>query len=153
MEFLILDTGDADRLAVKLTESAEAATSFAEPFLEIELDMYRIEKAIFSSGGRRGGGSWKKLADSTAKRKGDVKILRDTDALYNSLTEPDAPYQILDITPHMLVFGTERPYSVVHQMGSTAAGVPRRPFIKFLPTDIDRWSRLLLSHVMKGFRA
>lgn len=153
MEFVILDTGDAARFAGKLEHSALDAEDFAVPLAKIQSDIFRIERTIFKSGGRRGGGSWKKLEDSTIKRKGSIAILRDTDALYHSLTEPGAQFQILDITPHTLVFGTERPYAIVHQEGSVAAGVPKRPFIRFLPTDVDRWSRILLNHVVKAFRA
>lgn len=150
MQFIILDTGDAERFAHKLDHSALNAENFEVPLAEIQADIFRIEKIIFSSGGRRGGGSWKQLAESTMKRKVSTRILRDTDALYSSVTEPGAEFQILKITPHHLVFGTERPYAYVHQYGSSTT--PRRPFIRFLPTDVDRWARILLNHVMRGFR-
>lgn len=152
MEFIILDTGDADRFAHKLDLSANAGADFAVPLAEIEADIFRIEKNIFSSGGRYGGGSWKKLSPETIRRKqGRTTILRDTDALYNSVTEPGAQFQILEVTPHTLVFGTDRPWAAVHQYGSPY--VRARPFIRFLPSDVDRWSRMLLNHVVGRFRA
>lgn len=152
MQFAILDFGSAEALAGKLTLSAEEAVHTLEPMLEIEADMFRIERSVFSSGGRRGGGSWKKLSDSTVKRKGgDSRILQDTDALYDSVTRKGAEFQILETTNTGILFGTDRPWAYVQQSGSVAAGVPARPFLRFLPTDIDRWTELLLYHVAKPF--
>lgn len=149
MEFHIFDFGTPEKLAIKLDASAEAAVNTLAPMHEIELDMFRIEEIVFSSGGRRGGGSWKKLSDSTIKKKGDTKILRDTDALFHSVTRPGAEFQILDVTNGGILFGTDRPWAMLQQTGN--AHVPARPFLRFLPSDIDRWCKLLLAHVVKPF--
>jgi phage gpG-like protein len=144
------DFGTTDRVARVLTELGDRAYTLVEPMAEITADMFRIERTIFSSGGRRGGGSWKSLAESTVKRrKGDARILRDTDTLYNSLTEGGAPFQILDINNGGILFGTDRTWAEVHQYGSISAGVPARPFLRFLPNDIDRWTGMIVRHLMR----
>ena len=150
MEFVILDTGDAARFAGKLDESAINAENFEAPIKLIKADILKIERAVFSSGGRRGGGSWKGLADSTIKKKGSVQILRETDALYDSMTQPGAAWQILEVTPTTMVFGTNRPWAAVHQYGNSHT--PARPFLRILPIDVNRWARMLLTHLTEMFR-
>lgn len=142
------DFGTTERVAANLEIMGRRALNMEEPLAEIITDMMLVEKKIFSSGGRRGGGSWARLKDDTVKRKGgNIQILRSTDDLYRSLTEPNAQYQVLSITPRGIEFGTERPWAFVHQYGNSR--VPRRTFIKFLPSDITRWTRMLNAHLTK----
>lgn len=147
----LTDGGTTYKVAEVLDQGGVAAVELEAPLSEIVVDMYRVEKAIFSSQGRRGGGSWKQLKPEVAKRKGSTKILRDTDALYDSLTRADAPYQILDVGISSITFGTDRPAAGVHQSGSPKAGIPARPFIKFLPTDVSKWTTILTKHLMRPF--
>lgn len=152
MEFVILDVNESvARMVDKFEMAAEQAKNTAPVMAEISADLFRIEKAIFSSGGRRGGGSWKRLKEDTIKRKGSEQILRSTDALYRSVTEPGAQFQILEVTNTQVIFGTERPWAEVHQFGSANKSRPARPFIKFMPSDITRWDRMLLAHLMEPF--
>lgn len=163
LEFHILDPTDSvDKVVAKLEDSAELAINTLFPMEEIVTDMFRVEETIFSSGGRRGGGSWKKLKDDTVKRKGSVDILRGTgnskygdgpgDKLFESLTVRGAEFQILDVSRTGIIFGTERPFAAVHQQGSSSRNIPRRPFIKFTPFDIGRWNKILLNHIVKPFK-
>lgn len=153
MAFTILlsDNGSAEQLARKLELSGLHALDNRTPLTEISANIFEIESAVFSSGGRRGGGSWKQLKPETIKRKGKDEILVDYSALKDSLTVPGAPFQILEIGNESLVFGTNRPYAFVHQHGSVKARVPARPFIRFLPTDITRWTRIIAAHLMSPF--
>jgi phage gpG-like protein len=152
MIFHISDNGTARIVAERLNESGVRAMEIEPVMMEIIKDMMRITALNFSSGGRRGGGSWAKLKPDTVKRKkGDARILRDTDALYRSVTEPDAPYQILKLEPTGFQFGTSRPYAHVHQRGSSAAKIPARPFLRFLLPDEARWRDMLANHILKPF--
>lgn len=153
MAFTILmtDHGSAEVLAKKLELSGLHALDNRVPLGEISANIFEIEDAVFSSGGRRGGGSWARLKPDTVKRKGKDEILVDYSELKDSLTVPGARYQILDINNESLVFGTERPYAFVHQHGSLKAHVPARPFIRFLPSDISRWTRIIAAHLLSPF--
>jgi phage gpG-like protein len=154
MEFIILDFGTPKKAATTLEFMAEQAVRMQPPLIEIVDDMFKVEAEIFASAGRRGGGSWKMLTAETAKRKGNWQILRGTqdESLFRSLTEPGAPFQILQISNSEIFFGTERPWASVHQEGSRDGRIPRRPFIRFLPTDITRWQRIIQRHLTKPFR-
>jgi len=163
MVFKITDYGTPQIVGLHFDQSGKNANMLQEPMSKIVIDMMRIEHDVFKSGGRRGGGSWKKLSPETVRRKGgDTRILRHTDALYASLTEPGAPFQILGITKYGLDFGTSRPWAFVHQYGSegkvTPTGVtlrpdiPRRPFLKFIPSDYSRWNRWIAEYITKSLK-
>lgn len=149
MEFLILEFG-AKELEDQLLMAGEAAVQTLPVMEEIQTDMFRVEEAIFSSGGRRGGGSWAQLKPDTIKKKNSSKILVDTGALKDSVTQPGAQFQILEITNLGIMFGTDRPWAVVQQTGSSR--VPARPFIRFLPNDVNRWTGMIARHIMKNFK-
>jgi len=134
----------------------------------IVADMMRVERQTFYAQGRRGGGSWKPLLPDTVRKKGVgyQNILRtdlanpgyskiggaqSVDTLFKSLTQPGARYQILDVTNSTILFGTERPYAGAHQHGSWMRFIPARPFMTFLPTDEERWTRMMSEHLMAPF--
>ena len=163
MIFKIQDYGTPQIVGLHFDASGKNANMLQEPMSRIVIDMMRIESDVFKSSGRRGGGSWKKLAQSTVERKGgDTRILRHTDALIQSLTEPGAAFQILDITRYGVGFGTTRPWAFVHQYGSegkvSRSGVtlrpdiPRRPFLKFIPSDYSRWNRWIAEYITKSLK-
>ena len=151
ISFGILDYGSPQIIAARFKDGALRATDMMEPLSMIALDMMEVEKKVFSSGGRRGGGSWKQLAPSTVAKKGSTAILRHTEELYESLTEPGAPHQILDMTRYSFAFGTDRPWSFVHQYGSENMHVPTRPFIKFIQSDYERWDQIIIDYLLKPF--
>lgn len=135
---------------------------------KIALDMMRTEKIVFRSQGHRGGGSWPQLAEDTLRKKGigGSNILRtdlakpgyskigaanSSDTLYRSLTVPGAPYQILRTTRDTVSFGTARPFAGAHQDGSWLRSIPARPFMQFIPSDIERWKSMIAEHLMAPF--
>jgi len=137
---------------------------------KIVADMMRAERATFYAQGRRGGGSWKPLKPDTIRKKGVgyQNILRtdlanpgyskiegsnSVDTLFRSLTRPGAQYQILNVTNTSIRFGTDRPYAGAHQHGSWLRFIPARPFMTFLPSDQERWSRMISEHLMAPFIA
>lgn len=134
----------------RLKAGAEAAVNVQGPLHVIYQDMMRVEDALFASQGRRGGGSWKPLAESTIRDKGHDTILVETTDLLESLTREDAKYQIIHFGEASLEFGTERPGAGAHQKGR---GVPRRPIFKFTKYDEDRWANIISNHLLKAHRA
>lgn len=153
MEYVILDfEGSVAQVARNLELSAEAAINTGPVFSLIYEDMLRVEKAIFSSQGRRGGGSWKRLKPDTIKRKGHNVILVDQGNLKQSLTEPGAPYQILNMTKTTIEFGSELATAAIHQRGAPSRNIPPRPMISFTNRDIGRWSNLLVDHLTRSLR-
>lgn len=157
MDFRILDFGDAARVSLRLQHLGRKAETTLEPMEKISLDMLRVEKAVFDSNGRRGGGSWARLKDSTVERKGTTEILRTrgarpgysaigNDALYLSVTEKDAPFQIRRVTGTMIDFGTELDEGMYVQHGTR--NMKARPFLKFTQYDINRWKQMILDHLV-----
>jgi len=157
----ITDFGTAKREAARLEGVAVASANIRVPLEEIAADMMRIEGIMFNSGGRRGGGGWARLKTETIVKKGNSAILRTSgsaigykelpgdDILEKSLTEPDAPYQILKIFKNTIHFGTSRPYAAVHQYGSRARGIPKREFMRFTVKDHSRWNDIIAKHIIR----
>lgn len=153
---------DTEYVAGILKVGAQRAKDTRVVMERITADMMRVEAKTFESQGRRGGGSWKRLASDTVRKKGDSQILRtdgarpgysslEPDALFRSLTVPDAPYQILNVTRNSIRFGTDRPYAEVQQRGSWIRSIPARPFLRFLPTDMNRWRTMMIEFLMEPF--
>lgn len=161
-EYTIIDFGDTLREAKKLSKSALRGVNFVPVLEHVLEDMMRIERIIFESEGRRGGGSWAGLKESTKRKKGNDQILRTAgsnpnygpaptgaNALFKSLTEPGAAYQEVAIDRTELWFGTSRPAAGVQLVGKK--NTPARPFMKFLESDIGRWSDWFMEHLMAPF--
>ncbi len=148
----ITDDGTAKILIDKFIASGERAVDI-QPILEIiSLEMMDITNTNFTSEGRRGGGSWKRLAPSTIDKKGSSQILVDTGDLVESLTEPDHSMQILNIGLESIEYGTERPWAFVHQHGRRDQSIPARPFLRFLPTDAAKWRDQIGDYILRPFR-
>lgn len=161
MEIKIITTDDAAKVSNRLNRYAHRAQNTLPVMEDIALDMLRVEGLIFSSNGRRGGGSWKQLKKDTVRKKGSVQILRTSeakpgysfpgnDALHESLTRKDAPYQIRIVSRRGIEFGTSVPGAAAQQAGAPSKGIPPRPFLRFLQTDIDRWDRMILDYLVVG---
>lgn len=142
--------GSITKEAARLDHAADAVGTMEGVLGRIAEDMMRIEKIVFDSQGRRGGGSWKPLDPATIKRKGSSRILVETGALEASLTEPGATFQVLKIGPNYVEFGTDHPAAEFHQEGTSR--MPRRPLIKLVPGDITRWERMIETHLVRAHR-
>lgn len=153
MEYILIDfEGSIAKVEASLEASARAALNPQPAFRIIYEDLLRIEKAIFASQGRRGGGSWRRLKPDTIKRKGSSEILVDTGALKTSLTEPGAPYQILNMGNTEMEFGSELGTAAIHQSGAPSRNIPARPMIRFTQADHARWNDILLQHLTRSLR-
>jgi hypothetical protein len=156
LTFSITGEASADRVAVLLKTGGRRGVDTRVVMEKIVADMMRVETAIFSSQGRRGGGSWAGLKPDTVRKKGTTEILRTRgakagyskfpeDSLFRSLTEPGAEYQVLDISRNRVLFGTDHPYAEVI--------AERRPFMKFTNVDAERWKAMIAEHLLAPFVA
>lgn len=159
MELYIIDDGSALRVSNRLNRYAHRAQDTYSVMQAIAKDMLLIEGIVFSSGGRRGGGSWARLKPDTVRKKGSVEILRTGsaregysdpghDALFESLTVEDAPGQVMNITNRGIEFGTEVKAAGIMQSGNAQRNIPARPMLRFLESDIARWDAMIIEHLM-----
>lgn len=103
----------------------------------------------FSSQGRRGGGSWKRLAPETIRRKArlglDPRIEHATLLLRNSLTQKGHPQQVLTVHRDGIDFGSSVKYARNQDRGSN---VPKRPLVKLVAGDISRIKGIILDWIV-----
>jgi len=162
LKWELVGSADAFHVSSILKTGAHRGRDTRIVMEKIVADMMRVEAITFKSQGRRGGGSWKKLKPNTIRKKGTHEILMtqgaksnytglEPNALFKSLTEPNAPFQILTITRDSIRFGTDRPYAGAQQYGSWLRFIPPRPFLRFLPTDTHRWRQMIIDHLMEPF--
>jgi phage gpG-like protein len=153
VEYHIIDFNDSiAHVAERLELSSRDALNVQPAFFRIVEDMFDIERKIFSSQGRRGGGAWKKLKPDTIRRKGHSLILQKTGTLEHSLTVPGAPYQILNVTDSEIEFGSDMEIAAIHSAGAPSRGIPSRPVVKFTLGDFERWNKMLLNHITRSLR-
>lgn len=152
LHFMLSDGGTAETVAARLTANGAAANEMLPVMARIAQNMYEIEAILFRSGGRRGGGSWKRLKPDTIRRKGgDTRILIRTGEMRDSLSEPGHSQNILSLTNNSVLFGTENIFATYHTFG--AGGLPRRPVMKFAPYDHVRWNRWIAEFLMDAMKA
>jgi|SRR5215831_14057125 len=153
MEVRILDYGTPTILAENLAGAEARAIDMRPVGEEIATDMLRIEKMVFQRSGARGGSRWKSLAESTIRKKGSTKILRDTYDLMRSVSERGAAHQILKVDKNSVELGTDRPWAFVHQYGSKGfSKTPARPFMRLLPQDEIRWRGMILDYLTETLK-
>jgi phage gpG-like protein len=92
-------------------------------FVKIGAEVHAEEKSLFNAA------PWAALSDEYAERKlqlfGAKPTLRATDALFRSLTEPDAPDSVYRIKEQSAEFGSSNPVALLHQSGTSR--MPARP--------------------------
>lgn len=146
---IIQEFGSAEHVAHNLEQSGRRVNELLPIMEEIGADMIEATAKFWQSGGRRGGGSWKKLKPDTIKRKGNAQILVETGRLKASLTEPGAPYQILNASAYTVEFGTEEETGAWHHHG--AGNLPVRRILQFTQFDTRRWNKKIADFLMKPF--
>jgi phage gpG-like protein len=122
VKFESLGTTHVER---KLLGWSDRARNLKPAFERVHSLFLEIERKQFDTEGRSGSGGWAPLADSTRTRKAargqDPRILRSTERLFRSLTEPVFGDHISRITEDEAFFGTKVPYAVFHQQGGSNA--------------------------------
>jgi phage gpG-like protein len=163
-EAFIDDGGTPQIVGDLLIESGDAAVLGMEKVMElIFYDMLVGNLAQITGEGHRGGGSYAQLKENTIKKKGSAEILftmgarpkystLGNDTLVNSVTQPDAEYQIKHVTNDQVILGTDRPYAGAHQYGSSARKIPARPFLSIIPSDRARWNRWIAERLMEPLK-
>lgn len=83
------------------------------------------EQRMFDEERDSSGRSWPVLKQSTINRKGHDQILVETGELKKSLTDLNDSFNIHEIQPRELLFGTSDPKALFHQEGTSK--MPARP--------------------------
>ena len=124
-----------------------AAIDLAPAWEEILQFFFWIEDATFQSQGRRGGGGWAEDSEewlaSKARQGLDPRINFATWALYDAMTELDAPGQIIEITPQTLSIGSSLPQAAPSQK--------YRPFVKLTVSDKATMAQLMKDHFIRAW--
>jgi phage gpG-like protein len=144
--------------------------------------MLRQKDKLFQQSVTPDGAPWKKLADATASAKesknrkdlddvqarrkaegkaklADHKILIDTSALKNSLTQDGAPYQVTTQKPNEVKIGTNLPYAAIQNFGGTITKktlhgsvkivIPARRFMGFGKGDNQQINEKIAAFIKK----
>lgn len=149
------------REAERLYGTAAATRGTSKVMRRILINMMTVTNRQIRSKGRRGGGSYRRLADDTVRRKGSTKILYTKgarqgysefgdDTLVKSVTRPGAEFQVSEYTRTTVTFGTELEYAHYHQVGGPK--IPKRPILKFIPSDVKRWEDMIIDHLTAPHR-
>lgn len=106
-----------------------------------------VNKRNFDAEGRP---SWQPLAKSTIKDRirkgyGPGPILQRTKALYRSLTEEGAAYQIFRYLPKSLQIASSLFYFLIHQKGGTR--IPKREMLGYQKQDTSQISRIINDYI------
>jgi|SRR5215472_650814 len=160
---IAIGTVPPGRIAEMRTRYAKlgAAMVNLRPAMEIiGVELTDIAKETFLSQGRRGGGSWKALSykrQHEKEREGiDPRILfGETHRLFVSVTEPGSSENVLQVkgsgNEWQVILGTKVPYAKVHWVGSIKRNIPQRRFFKSIPSDRERYDRILRQYFWDAY--
>lgn len=103
----------------------------------------------FSSAGARSGSPWQPLSERYSRWKAvrypGQPILRATDEMFRSLTEPDADGSIAEAEPQSLTYGTRNRKAAYHQRGN--ARLPQRKVLEVTDNDRREVAKLVRAHL------
>jgi phage gpG-like protein len=138
-----------ERQAITRFNRMGFAAISARPAMEkVAAEMMSIFDRIFSSEGRRGGGSWRQDSPEWLARKiqngMDPRIMHASLALRNAFTTPESSHQILRITRQSVTLGTDLPYA--------AAADAERPIRKFTAQDRFMLRMIVRNHLLSAWR-
>ena len=113
--------------------------------------LMRITRQNFSQEGRPT--KWQALADATIADRmrqgyGAGPILVRTGQLMNSLANPGAPYQILEMSASRLRYGTRDPKAIYHQKGTRF--MPQRLVLAVTQQDERVMGQMIKSYIVGG---
>ena len=118
---------DDANLKESLENISRAAGDVSTPLLNAGMAILQENLITFLGEKSPGGVPWTPLRGDTLKTKKGPGILRETGALFRSVTSQGAPGNIFRHKDNSLDLGTTIPYGAVHQLGLGA--VPARPFL------------------------
>lgn len=162
MRVEILDFGSVERVARKLTRTAQSArpVPMRRAFNRIETEMRLSVRSQFRTRGRRGATSWANLKEDTVRKKGNSKILYTkganpdysdlgNDALFRSFTIRSDPDHIYEVTGYIMEFGSANPHAALMQDGAPGRNIPARPMMRFTKVDRVRWKEIISARLME----
>lgn len=130
------------RMEARALEVGPLLSAFADELRGVERDLFDAE----------GFGDWPPLAASTVAQKGSGSILRETDALFSSLTEQGASGATQEIFGNELIFGTSVEYATFHRTGTSR--MPKRdPLPVPRAQDMRRFTKATQAWLIGGDRA
>jgi phage gpG-like protein len=134
-------------VAHKFRKMGEAAWRAQPAMAKIALYLMEVERRIFESQGRRGGGSWKEDTQAWSARKlkagMDPRINIARGHLMKSMSEPEAPHQILHVGYRQVILGSDLPYADVSNRN--------RPFTRLLPRDRAIMRQIVADYLVEKF--
>jgi hypothetical protein len=137
------------RVSRRFNRLGAAAVNMAPAWEEILQYFFYIEDEVFTSQGRRGGGSWAEDTPEWLAQKArlawDPRINFATWALYDAMTVLGAPGQIIEEDGPTFRFGTDLPQAGPSQK--------HRPFIKLMPQDRFIMADLIGRHFIREWEA
>jgi phage gpG-like protein len=115
---------------------------------EIATMMRAKEAEVFDAEGP----GWAPLAASTLEKKTiGTKILEETRALHDSLTQESDPNHIEEIGPEELIFGTRDPKAIFHKTGTSR--MPSRDPLPLTPEDTALYTKQIQAFLIGLDRA
>jgi len=145
-----LELRGGDALRGRLEERQARLADWRRPLALVRDDFRQYERELFESEGAAGGrGPWAPLKPSVrlwkARRYPGKSLLRRTDALYRSLTQPNARGSLGRIDGDRLIVGTtlttpdgRRNLGALHHEGRGA--LPSRPLLEVSEARLARWA-------------
>lgn len=142
------DVDGAKEVQHRLLGMAERAVALEPVLHSFADDLRKITEGVFEDQGRPG---WEALAPATVARRGSAEpILRDTDRLFDALTQGGAD-SIAEVHGDELIFGASTPY-----LGYLRSGTSRMPARDPLPplreTDLRVFTKTLQAYLVAGER-
>lgn len=156
MKFGIQIFGD-DVINRELVRMGGRAVNARKPFREVSSRLADIERRVFDSQGRYGGGSWRRLAPATVRRKRlrrlDRRIEHATRRLRKSMIRKQhGGDAIRRVTKDSLEFGTRVKYARKQHKGYAPQNLPPRPLIKLTEHDKRDAVKKIQEHVVGSWR-
>jgi phage gpG-like protein len=134
----------------------DSLSDFRPIWPSVIAEFYAIETEQFETEGAAGGQRWTPLSPVYSEYKERVfpgqPILQAEGDLRASLTDPEAAGAILQPREDELVIGTNVPYALVHQRGSSRRNIPRRPPINFSEAQKRRIQKAIQAGLVRFVR-
>lgn len=121
-----------------------ARSMVPEPALRLVASAIRsIEQELFASEGK---GNWPPLAASTVAKKGHNRILVETEALKDSLTEQGDGAHFEIFQRNELIYGSSDPKAALHKAGTSK--MPKRDPLIVDASDVKAFSKAIQAYLM-----
>jgi len=142
-------TPSGEVIARKLTRFADRLGDMSSLWDEMAEALHAVQERAFESEGSSSGARWHPLSPryrtEKAARFPGKGILEATGRLRRSFSS-GAQGNIFKATPGRMTWGTEVPYSVYHQHGTSR--MPARPVLRFTGGDADYLARVAHQHLV-----